>query len=68
MPNHWGTPLCYAARTDGDNEEIALFFLERVRILTWDCLGMYDACETEGYTKKSRVIELLLLREYEIQK
>lgn len=31
MPNHWGTPLCYAAR---DNEEIARFFLERVRILT----------------------------------
>ena len=29
---------------------------------------MYDAFETEGYTKKSRVIELLLLREYEIQK
>lgn len=29
---------------------------------------MYDAFETEGYTKNSRLVELLLLREYEIQK
>jgi hypothetical protein len=28
MPNHWETPLCYAAHVEGDAEEVVRFLLD----------------------------------------
>lgn len=67
LPEHWGTPLCYAAHNARGGEEVVRFLLERgadPRIR--DCWGNWDAIELAAKMGNEGVERLL--REWEVQR
>jgi hypothetical protein len=66
LPNHWGTPLCYAARYQRGSKEVVRFLLSRgADPSIKDCWGIHDAFSFAEFTKNSTVIEVL--REWRVQ-
>ena len=66
MPNHWGTPLCYAAQYPRGGEEAVRFLLDRgADPSIKDCWGISDAFGMAERSKNSRISEIL--REWRVQ-
>lgn len=67
MPNHWGSPLCYAAHTGADAREVGVFLLERgADPLVRDCWDGFDAFGLAERIGNKGFLEML--REWEVKK
>lgn len=60
LPNHWGTPLCYAIQILGDMEEVVTFLLDRGAD-PWieDCWGGRNAVTLAEFYKRDQIAQLL---------
>ncbi|PSS20716.1 hypothetical protein M430DRAFT_34902 [Amorphotheca resinae ATCC 22711] len=66
LPNHWGTPLCYAAKYQRGSKEVVRFLLSRgADPSIKDCWGIHDAFSFAEFTKNFTVLEAL--REWRVQ-
>ncbi|RDL39488.1 Uncharacterized protein BP5553_03828 [Venustampulla echinocandica] len=60
LPDHWGTPLCYAARWHVGHEAVVRFLLERgADPSIKDIYGNHDAFSLAGFRKNHAVVEVL---------
>lgn len=60
MPDHWGTPLCYAARAECGGEDVVRFLLDRgADPFIKDCWGIHDAFGVAENSRNAEISELL---------
>ena len=63
MPNHWGTPLCYAAQPPRGGVDVVRFLLDRgADPFIKDCWGIHDAFGVAKHSGNAEISELLRTR------